>query len=88
MFNDALCPSSSLAIWVTSRLLTKKVMCYLTLKSLKILLRCLYQNLNQAENVETISKSTESVLGVNLNQNIELEKNQIIGDIGCYPGQI
>ena len=29
-----------------------------------------------------------SVLLVNLDQNIGLEKNQIIGDIGCFPGQI
>ena len=28
------------------------------------------------------------VLGVNLQQNIELEKNQNIGDIGCFPVKI
>ena len=28
------------------------------------------------------------VLLVNLDQNIGLETNQIIGDIGCFPGQI
>ena len=29
-----------------------------------------------------------AVLLVNLDQNIGLETNQIIGDIGCFPGQI
>ena len=31
---------------------------------------------------------TLTVLLVNLDQNIGLEKDQIIGDIGCFPGQI